>query len=107
MIQRPLDNHRKPRILVVAGARPNFVKIAPLMKRLRPAEGAPADVLLVHTGQHYDAAMSGLFFDQLQIARPDVNLEVGPGSHGQQTGEIMLRFEPIVADWKPDLVLVV
>lgn len=97
----------KPRILVVAGARPNFVKIAPLIKYLRPSGEAPADVLLVHTGQHYDQAMSRLFFDQLDIPRPDVNLEVGSGSHGRQTAEIMLRFEPVVAEWKPDVVVVV
>jgi UDP-N-acetylglucosamine 2-epimerase (non-hydrolysing) len=99
---------RKPRILLVAGARPNFVKIAPLMKWLKPPErDAPAEVMLVHTGQHYDDAMSATFFDQLRIPKPDVNLQVGSGSHGRQTGEIMQRFEPVVSEWKPDSVVVV
>jgi len=99
---------KKPRVLLVAGARPNFVKIAPLAAQLRPpGREARADVLLVHTGQHYDDAMSALFFEQLGIPRPDINLEVGSGSHGKQTGEIMVRFEPVVAEWKPDVVVVV
>jgi UDP-N-acetylglucosamine 2-epimerase (non-hydrolysing) len=99
---------RKSRVLVVAGARPNFIKIAPLMACLRP-EGSEAAVetLLVHTGQHYDEAMSDLFFHQLGIPAPDVNLEVGSGKQGQQTGGIILRFEPVVEDWKPDAVVVV
>jgi UDP-N-acetylglucosamine 2-epimerase (non-hydrolysing) len=96
-----------PRIVVVAGTRPNFVKIAPLMKHLRPPTQASADVLLVHTGQHYDEAMSRVFFDQLEIPKPDVNLEVGSSSHGRQCAEIMLRFEPLVEEWKPDLLVVV
>ncbi len=96
-----------PRIVVVAGARPNFVKIAPLMAQLRRMGLTLADVLLVHTGQHYDEAMSDVFFDQLGIPQPDVNLEVGSGSHARQTAEIMLRFEPIVAEWKPDAIVVV
>jgi UDP-N-acetylglucosamine 2-epimerase (non-hydrolysing) len=98
---------RNLRILVVAGARPNFVKIAPLMAQLRSKPPVPTDVLLVHTGQHYDDAMSTVFFDQLGIPRPDVNLEVGSGSHGRQTAEIILRFEPVVTEWKPDVVMVV
>lgn len=107
MIPTRVENSRKPRILVVAGTRPNFVKIAPLMKHLRQEGEAPVDVLLVHTGQHYDKAMSRVFFNQLEIPRPHVNLEVGSGSHGRQTGEIMLRFEPVVEEWKPDVVVVV
>lgn len=107
MIPSRVERAQKPRILVVAGARPNFVKIAPLMKHLRPVEAMLADVLLLHTGQHYDDAMSRVFFDQLGIPRPDVNLEIGSGSHGRQTAEIMLRFEPLVAEWKPDVVVVV
>jgi UDP-N-acetylglucosamine 2-epimerase (non-hydrolysing) len=83
------------------------VKIAPLMAQLRSKTPALADVLLVHTGQHYDDAMSTVFFDQLGIPRPDVNLEVGSGSHGRQTAEIILRFEPVVMEWKPDVVVVV
>lgn len=105
----PLMPSRKPtRMLVVAGARPNFVKIAPLMHRLAAPElAARAETLLVHTGQHYDEAMSRLFFDQLGIPRPQINLEVGSGSHGQQTGEVLARFEPVVAEWKPQVVVVV
>ncbi len=100
--------HDPIHVLVVAGARPNFVKIAPLMEHLSSAAGdGKTQTLLVHTGQHYDEALSRLFFDQLRIPRPQVNLEVGSGPHGQQTGEIMARFEPIVTDWKPDVVMVV
>jgi UDP-N-acetylglucosamine 2-epimerase (non-hydrolysing) len=99
---------KKPRVLVVAGARPNFIKVAPLMVCLRPDRGdAPAETLLVHTGQHYDEAMSHLFFNQLGIPAPDVNLEVGSGKQGQQTGGIIVRFEPVVEEWKPDAVVVV
>jgi len=93
------------KIINIVGARPNFIKIAPLMEayRSRP-EISP---LLVHTGQHYDEAMSDLFFRQLGIPRPDLNLEVGSSSHGRQTAEIMKRFEPVVLEEKPDLVVVV
>lgn len=97
------------RIVVAAGARPNFMKIAPLMEQFsaRRAAGAAIETLLVHTGQHYDEKMSRLFFDQLGIPRPDVNLEIGSGSHGQQTGAIMEKFEPAMAEWKPDALVVV
>ena len=94
------------RVLLVVGARPNFMKIAPIVRELQ----ASPDVFawhLVHTGQHYDAAMSSVFFEQLQLPRPDVDLEVGSGSHAQQTAAIMAAFEPVLADWSPDLVLVV
>ncbi|MBK8480826.1 MAG: UDP-N-acetylglucosamine 2-epimerase (non-hydrolyzing) [Proteobacteria bacterium] len=93
------------KILCVAGARPNFVKIAPLMRALaqRPAFAAR----LVHTGQHYDAALSSVFFDELRIPRPDLELEVGSGTHAQQTAEIMRRFEPVVQAEQPQAVLVV
>ena len=105
----PLD----PRLLLVAGARPNFVKLAALVSALSSqdstAAAAPprAKTLLVHTGQHYDDALSRLFFDQLGLPRPDVNLEVGSGSHGVQTSLVMERFEPVVAGWKPDAIVVV
>jgi len=92
------------RIICVCGARPNFMKIAPLM----PAFDAHGfKTLLVHTGQHYDANMSNLFFGDLNIPKPDINLEVGSGSHAAQTAEIMKRFEPVVVEFKPDYVLVV
>jgi UDP-N-acetylglucosamine 2-epimerase (non-hydrolysing) len=93
------------RILNVVGARPNFMKIAPLMRVL--GERDAARPILVHTGQHYDERMSRLFFEQLGIPRPDVNLEVGSGSHAVQTAEIMKRFEPIVREQEPDVVVVV
>jgi UDP-N-acetylglucosamine 2-epimerase (non-hydrolysing) len=92
------------RILHVVGARPNFMKVAPVMHAL--AKSKAAQQCLVHTGQHYDANMSDVFFSQLAIPAPDVNLEVGSGSHAQQTAEIMKRFEPVVLEQKPDVVLV-
>ena len=100
-----MDRRNPITILNVVGARPNFMKIAPLLAafRARP-EVRP---LLVHTGQHYDERMSDLFFRQLGIPQPDINLEVGSGSHGSQTAEIMKHFEPVVADCRPDAVLVV
>ena len=91
-------------ILCVVGARPNFMKMAPIMVALK-AEGFA--VTLVHTGQHYDAAMNDLVFEQLRLPLPDVNLEVGSASHAQQTGEVMKRIEPVLLDKKPDAVLVV
>ena len=93
------------KIIVVAGARPNFMKIAPLMEAMR-AEPA-FKVWLVHTGQHYDAAMSKLFFEHLGIPKPEVDLGVGSGTHAQQTAEIMRRFEPALLEYKPHLVVVV
>lgn len=93
------------RILHVVGARPNFMKIAPVMRAVaeHPAE---FEQLLVHTGQHYDFTMSQVFFDELELPQPDVNLEVGSGSHAWQTAQIMQRFEPVVLDYKPDWVVV-
>jgi UDP-N-acetylglucosamine 2-epimerase (non-hydrolysing) len=90
--------------LHVAGARPNFMKIAPLVRAFE-ARGAAAPVC--HTGQHYDERMSRLFFDELGIPRPVVNLEVGSGSHAAQTAAVMERFEPVVQRERPDLVVVV
>jgi UDP-N-acetylglucosamine 2-epimerase (non-hydrolysing) len=93
------------KILNVVGARPNFMKIAPLMAEYGGRQAVEA--VLVHTGQHYDQAMSRLFFSELGIPQPDINLEVGSGSHAAQTAEIMRRFEPVVLDTKPDVVVVV
>jgi UDP-N-acetylglucosamine 2-epimerase (non-hydrolysing) len=93
------------KILAVVGARPNFMKVAPLIWEAQRRGGIV--VRLVHTGQHYDEKMSQLFFDELHLPRPDVNLEVGSGSHAVQTAEVMKRFEPVVLTEKPDLVLVV
>lgn len=93
-------------VLSVAGARPNFMKIAPIIREL--GKGAvPFRSTLVHTGQHYDAAMSHVFFSQLGIPRPDVNLNVGSGSHAQQTAAIMSAIEPVLIREAVDLLLVV
>jgi UDP-N-acetylglucosamine 2-epimerase (non-hydrolysing) len=91
-------------ILHVVGARPNFMKAAPVLHALSKRSGVKQT--LVHTGQHYDSNMSDVFFSELQIPAPDANLNVGSGSHAQQTAEIMSRFEPIVLKLNPDIVLV-
>lgn len=91
-------------ILHVVGARPNFMKAAPVMRAL--AQKAGIQQTLVHTDQHYDANMSDVFFRQLGIPEPNINLGVGSGSHAQQTAEIMRGFEPVVLKAKPDFVLV-
>jgi UDP-N-acetylglucosamine 2-epimerase (non-hydrolysing) len=90
-------------ILHVVGARPNFMKAAPMIATLREY-GIQQTV--VHTGQHYDASMSDVFFEQLGMPAPDVNLAVGSRSHGAQTADVMARFEPVVLDYQPDVVLV-
>ena len=92
------------RIMLVAGARPNFVKVAALHQALR-AVGRP--ICLVHTGQHYDQSLSQVFFDQLGLPRPDHHLGVGSGSHGLQTGRIMVAFEPVLERERPAAVVVV
>ncbi|MBC7364896.1 MAG: UDP-N-acetylglucosamine 2-epimerase [Candidatus Aminicenantes bacterium] len=108
---RPKNNTLK--IVLVAGARPNFMKIAPLLKAIdghnnnRSSEAPFIKTCLVHTGQHYDENMSEVFFRELGIRPPDVNLEVGSGSHSYQTATIMLRFEPVCLEQKPDWVVVV
>ena len=94
------------KILNIVGARPNFMKIAPLMRAMS-ARKDRIEQRLVHTGQHYDRSMSQDFFAQLGIPDPDVNLEVGSGSHAQQTAAIMAAFEKVVLDERPDLVVVV
>ncbi len=93
------------KIINVVGARPNFMKIAPLMAAYR--DFANIEPVLVHTGQHYDERMSDLFFRQLEIPAPDINLEVGSASHAVQTAQIMMSFENVVIEHKPDAVLVV
>jgi len=93
------------KIISVAGARPNFMKIAPLMEAFRAQDSI--EPMLVHTGQHYDEKMSDLFFRQLGIPEPDVNLGIGSGSHAVQVAEVMKAFEQVVLDEKPDVVLVV
>jgi UDP-N-acetylglucosamine 2-epimerase (non-hydrolysing) len=98
--------HRRFRVLNIAGARPNFMKIAPIVRGLR-ASPDDFEALLVHTGQHYDRSLSEVFFDQLGIPEPDVNLNVGSGTHAQQTAAVMVAFEPLLQERHPDLVLVV
>ena len=93
------------RILCVCGARPNFMKIAPIVDALSRVDGAVTEI--VHTGQHYDDRMSAWFFGELGIPEPDLNLEVGSGSHAVQTAEIMKRFEPVCVERRPDWVVVV
>ena len=93
------------KIMAVVGARPNFMKIAPIMWEIQRRGGIEA--YLVHTGQHYDEKMSDLFFRELRIPRPNVDLEVGSGSHAVQTAEVMKRVEPVVAAQKPDALVVV
>jgi UDP-N-acetylglucosamine 2-epimerase (non-hydrolysing) len=94
------------RLLSVVGARPNFMKIAPIVAELK--RDLPAiEHCLVHSGQHYDELLSGNFFADLGLPQPDVNLQVGSGSHAVQTAEIMKRIEPVLVDYKPQMVLVV
>lgn len=97
------------RIDLIAGARPNFMKIAPIIDALKAAQtrGGSLTYRLIHTGQHYDRAMSGDFFEQLGIPEPDINLEVGSGTQAEQTGYIMVRYEKILMESKSDLCLVV
>jgi UDP-N-acetylglucosamine 2-epimerase (non-hydrolysing) len=93
------------KFILVAGARPNFMKVAPLLEAFRRRNHK--DVLLVHTGQHYDPAMSGRFFQDLGIRAPDINLRVGSGSHAAQTARIMIAFERVCMNENPDWVVVV
>lgn len=94
------------RILSVVGARPNFMKAAPILAALERRSDRFQSIL-VHTGQHYDAEMSASFFDELSLPRPDHDLGVGSGSHAWQTAAVMQRIEPVMRDVRPDLVLVV
>jgi UDP-N-acetylglucosamine 2-epimerase (non-hydrolysing) len=93
-------------LVCVVGARPNYMKMAPLLRAFTARGGLP-DVMLVHTGQHYDLAMNERLFSDLQLPAPDLNLEVGSGTHAVQTAEVMRRFEPVVDDVKPSCVIVV
>jgi len=93
------------KIVNVVGARPNFMKIAPIFEEMKRTSGF--DPYIVHTGQHYDPVMSDLFFNNLGLPEPDHYLGVGSGSHGEQTGKVMIGFDPTVRDLDPDLVLVV
>jgi UDP-N-acetylglucosamine 2-epimerase (non-hydrolysing) len=92
------------KIFHIVGARPNFMKVAPVLNALQARKNVAQT--LVHTGQHYDVNMSDVFFQQLGIPAPDVNLAVGSGSHAKQTAEIMIQLEPVVLESQPDIVLV-
>jgi UDP-N-acetylglucosamine 2-epimerase (non-hydrolysing) len=92
------------KIFHIVGARPNFMKLGPVLGALRARENVVQS--LIHTGQHYDVNMSDIFFQQLGIPMPDVNLAVGSGSHAIQTAEIMMRLESVILDGQPDIVLV-
>jgi UDP-N-acetylglucosamine 2-epimerase (non-hydrolysing) len=104
--ERPNSATERIRVLAVAGARPNFIKIAPLMHEFakRPDRFEP---ILVHTGQHYDKAMSDSFFRDLGIPEPDVNLGVGSGTHGHQTAQVLMKIEDLLIEREPHVVLVV
>lgn len=93
------------KILSVVGARPNFMKVAPLHRAFQKTEGFRS--FIVHTGQHYDERMSDIFFRQLELPQPDIYLGIGSGSHAKQTGRIMMAFESVVQEVKPDLIVVV
>ena len=93
------------RLLSVVGARPNFMKAAPIVDELK--KFSDIEHCLVHSGQHYDELLSGSFFTDLGLPKPDVNLQVGSGSHAAQTAEIMKRIEPVLLDYKPQMILVV
>lgn len=97
------------KLVVVAGARPNFMKVAPLIEALNVAKQRDPHLTfsLVHTGQHYDERMSSAFFDDLGLPRPDVDLGVGSGSHAEQTGKVMIEFERLLQKEEPDWVVVV
>src|SRR3954463_11506233 len=98
------------KVLTVVGARPNFMKVAPIIgaiNRHNEKAAEPIRHVLVHTGQHYDASMSGAFFSDLELPTPDLWLEVGSGSHAAQTAEIMKKFEQVILLERPDAVVVV
>ncbi|MEF3073904.1 UDP-N-acetylglucosamine 2-epimerase (non-hydrolyzing) [Methylobacter sp. Wu1] len=104
---------KKLKFLIIAGARPNFMKVAPIIQQICrysadvANHGVQLEYRLIHTGQHYDEKMSDIFFTDLGIPAPDINLAVGSGSHAVQTAEVMTKFEPICEQEKPDWVVVV
>ncbi len=94
------------KIILIAGARPNFMKIAPIYRAIKKYQQSIKEIL-VHTGQHYDYEMSKVFFEDLELPTPDIYLGVGSGSHAEQTGQIMIKLERVLLQEKPDLVMVV
>jgi len=104
--RKPATPRRPLRLLLIAGARPNFMKVAPLLRAFRERPDQ-FEVRLVHTGQHYDEAMSDVFFQELDIPRPDIHLGVGSASHAVQTARIMEAFERVLENDRPDWVIVV
>ena len=96
---------RRPIVHLIAAARPNFMKIAPLFHQLKREDWC--DALIVHTGQHYDANMSDSFFRDLRLPPPDFHLGVGSGTHAQQTGGVMIAYEKVCMDYRPDWIIVV
>ncbi len=103
------------KLISIAGARPNFMKLSSIsnaveeynMGNHKTSFFEKIEHTIVHTGQHYDTQMSRQFFDELKIPKPEINLEVGSGSHAAQTAEIMKRFEPVLLEKSPDILLVV
>lgn len=98
-----------PKIISIVGARPNFMKVAPIMIALEKNKNwrTPLEQRLIHTGQHFSPEMSDLFFKELELPKPDRNLGISGGDHGHQTGRIMVEFEPILLEEKPDAIIVV
>ncbi len=103
--EKGVASDRRIRIVVVAGARPNFIKIAPLLRELHERPGI--ETLLVHSGQHYDSNMSSQFFHDLEIPEPDFNLEVGSGPHGEQTARVLIGMESLLIRERPKALVVV
>ena len=99
------------KIVLVAGARPNFMKIAPILRAIEKHNASESknfiEPVLVHTGQHYDYEMSKVFFEDLELPEPDIHLGIGSGSHAEQTGKVLIEFEKVLIERKPDLALVV
>jgi len=97
---------KRKKIISVVGARPNFMKVAPIHRAFKKYE-ADIQHLICHTGQHYDHKMSQVFFEDLELPHPDFYLGVGSGSHAEQTAKIMIEFEKVIERERPDLVIVV